>query len=129
MSWAAGRVTERIEDRAYSLMGLFGVTLGMVYGEREKAFIRLQETIIQHSADQSIFTWSLDRRHHPNGFSGLLAPSPESFAACFDIVATREAQGFALSNVGLWITLPTLPYYMEVYAACLDCKPYWQKSC
>jgi len=32
-SWAAARITTRIEDRAYSLMGLFGVNMPMLYGE------------------------------------------------------------------------------------------------
>lgn len=122
MSWAAGRITERVEDRAYSLLGLFNVTLEMVYGEREKAFIRLQEKIIQHTADQSVFAWSLDRRNHPNGYSGLLAPSPDSFADCSDIVKVREQTAFSLSNIGLSIYLPTLPYSMEAYLAFLDCS-------
>ncbi|KIN92723.1 hypothetical protein M404DRAFT_1009409, partial [Pisolithus tinctorius Marx 270] len=33
MSWAADRKTTRVEDRAYSLMGLFGVNMPMLYGE------------------------------------------------------------------------------------------------
>jgi len=32
-SWAADRRKTRIEDRAYSLMGLFGVNVPMLYGE------------------------------------------------------------------------------------------------
>lgn len=42
MSWAADRKTKRVEDRAYSLMGLFDIHMPMIYGEREKAFLRLQ---------------------------------------------------------------------------------------
>ncbi|KAI6141590.1 heterokaryon incompatibility protein-domain-containing protein [Pisolithus tinctorius] len=42
MSWVADRRTTRVEDRAYSLMGLFGVNMPMLYGEGEKAFQRLQ---------------------------------------------------------------------------------------
>jgi hypothetical protein len=33
MAWAAGRRTTRIEDQAYSLLGLFGVNMPMLYGE------------------------------------------------------------------------------------------------
>jgi len=38
MSWAAKRETTRVEDRAYSLIGLFGVNIPMLYGEGERAF-------------------------------------------------------------------------------------------
>ncbi|KAI6019532.1 hypothetical protein PISMIDRAFT_121469, partial [Pisolithus microcarpus 441] len=57
MSWAARRKTTRIEDRAYSLMGLFGVNMPMLYGEGKMAFHRLQLEIIRKSSDQSIFAW------------------------------------------------------------------------
>ncbi|KAI5997532.1 heterokaryon incompatibility protein-domain-containing protein, partial [Pisolithus albus] len=57
MSWAADRETTRVEDRAYSLMGLFEVNMPMVYGEGKKAFQRLQLEIIRRSNDQSIFAW------------------------------------------------------------------------
>ena len=56
MSWAATRETTRIEDRAYSLLGIFGVSMTPIYGEREKAFLRLQKAIIEESKDESIFT-------------------------------------------------------------------------
>ncbi|KAI5992971.1 heterokaryon incompatibility protein-domain-containing protein [Pisolithus albus] len=59
MSWAADRKTTRVEDRAYSLMGLFEVNMPMVYGEGKKAFHRLQLEIIRTSGDQSIFAWDL----------------------------------------------------------------------
>ena len=58
MSWAAKRQTTRIEDTAYSLMGLFGVNMPLLYGEGEKSFIRLQEEIMKSSDDQSLFAWT-----------------------------------------------------------------------
>lgn len=42
MSWASARVTQRTEDIAYCLLGLFGVNMPLLYGERHKAFLRLQ---------------------------------------------------------------------------------------
>ena len=43
MSWAANRTTKLDEDRAYSLMGLLGVNMVMMYGEgEEEAFRRLR---------------------------------------------------------------------------------------
>ncbi|KAI0325313.1 HET-domain-containing protein, partial [Cubamyces sp. BRFM 1775] len=57
MSWAASREARREEDRAYSLMGIFGVHLSTIYGEGNHAFVRLQEEILKHTSDQSIFAW------------------------------------------------------------------------
>ncbi|KAI6143343.1 hypothetical protein BKA82DRAFT_4331259 [Pisolithus tinctorius] len=53
MSWAADRRTTRVEDRAYSLMGLFDVNMPMLYGEGSKAFQRLQLEIIRVSSDHN----------------------------------------------------------------------------
>jgi hypothetical protein len=36
------------EDIAYSLLGLFGVNMPMLYGEGAEAFIRLQEDIVKY---------------------------------------------------------------------------------
>ncbi|KAH9888952.1 HET-domain-containing protein [Cubamyces lactineus] len=57
MSWAAKRQTTREEDKAYSLLGLFGVNMPTIYGEGGNAFIRLQEEILKQVPDQSIFAW------------------------------------------------------------------------
>ena len=55
MSWAAKRSTIRPEDIAYCMMGLFDVNMPLLYGEGERAFIHLQEEIIKHDDDHSIF--------------------------------------------------------------------------
>ncbi|KAF5344936.1 hypothetical protein D9758_011568 [Tetrapyrgos nigripes] len=56
MSWASLRETTRAEDQAYSLMGIFGVSMPPIYGEGgAKAFMRLQQEIIKISDDRSIF--------------------------------------------------------------------------
>ncbi|KAF5363057.1 hypothetical protein D9758_012640 [Tetrapyrgos nigripes] len=53
MSWAARRQTTRPEDKAYCLMGIFGVSMSPIYGEGgEKAFMRLQQEIIRVSDDR-----------------------------------------------------------------------------
>ncbi|GAW13647.1 hypothetical protein ANO14919_030350 [Xylariales sp. No.14919] len=57
MSWAAGRTTSREEDTAYCLLGLFDINMPLLYGEKGKAFRRLQEEIIARTNDQSILTW------------------------------------------------------------------------
>ena len=124
MSWAANRKTQRVEDRAYSLMGLFDIEIGMIPGEGAKAFIRLQKAVIDSSADQSIFAWSLDPQNHPHGYSGLLAPSPSSFANCTTIISLSEDQAFSMTNVGLSITLWTCAYSTDTYMAFLNCTRY-----
>ncbi|KAI6000077.1 heterokaryon incompatibility protein-domain-containing protein [Pisolithus albus] len=78
MSWAARRKTTRVEDRAYSLMGLFGVSMPMVYGEGKKAFRRLQLEIIREYSDQSIFAWN---PRIPRAGS-VLAEDPSDFWNC-----------------------------------------------
>jgi Heterokaryon incompatibility protein (HET) len=61
MSWASNRQTTRGEDMAYSLMGLFGVNMPLLYGEGARnAFIRLQLEIMKVSNDHSIFAWSAE---------------------------------------------------------------------
>ena len=46
MSWAERRQTTREEDKAYSLLGIFDVSMPLIYGEgREKALRRLREEI------------------------------------------------------------------------------------
>ncbi|KAL8339042.1 hypothetical protein RB601_006014 [Gaeumannomyces tritici] len=58
MSWAANRRTSRPEDRAYSLLGIFGVNMPLIYGEGARmAFRRLQEQILARSDDHTIFAW------------------------------------------------------------------------
>ncbi|KAI0095810.1 heterokaryon incompatibility protein-domain-containing protein [Nemania sp. FL0031] len=46
MSWVEGRQTKEEEDIVYSLLGIFGVFLPLIYGEgRDHAHIRLREQI------------------------------------------------------------------------------------
>ncbi len=96
MLWAPRRTAEKIEDRAYSLMGLFGVHTEMIYGEREQAFVRLQEQeyINQYLGDESVFARGLDSDNLSKGYSGSLAPLPSSFRGCSDIVPIGEARLF-----------------------------------
>ncbi|KAI6167415.1 heterokaryon incompatibility protein-domain-containing protein [Pisolithus thermaeus] len=78
MSWAADRKTTRVEDRAYSLMGLLGVNMPMLYGEGKKAFQRLQLEIIRVSSDHSIFAW----KPRMSQTGSALAEDPSDFRGC-----------------------------------------------
>ncbi|KAI6039168.1 heterokaryon incompatibility protein-domain-containing protein [Pisolithus marmoratus] len=84
MSWAADRTTTREEDRAYSLLGLFGVHMPMLYGEGKHAFLRLQLEVIRMINDQSIFAWGW--RKETGSASGFLANDPRDFRDCSNTV-------------------------------------------
>lgn len=81
MSWASNRRTTRIEDRAYCLIGIFGINMPLLYGEGERAFIRLQEEIMKISNDHSIFAWK-----SPDIRGGLLATSPAAFIGSKNVI-------------------------------------------
>ncbi|KFZ03837.1 hypothetical protein V502_10619 [Pseudogymnoascus sp. VKM F-4520 (FW-2644)] len=120
MSWASRRVTTRKEDMAYCLLGIFNVNMPMLYGEGDRAFSRLQEEIMRNSDDHSLFAWSSPS----TGARGLLARSPADFASCANIDATHarwNKEPYAISNLGLKIQLPMLPWAMDTYLAALDC--------
>ncbi|KAK3398806.1 hypothetical protein B0T20DRAFT_218297 [Sordaria brevicollis] len=67
LSWAANRQTTRIEDQSYSLLGLLGVHMPLIYGEGEHAFTRLQHELIRTFNDESIFVWKSRRAALPPG--------------------------------------------------------------
>ncbi|OCK74462.1 HET-domain-containing protein, partial [Lepidopterella palustris CBS 459.81] len=53
LSWIELRHTKREEDKAYSLLGIFDVSMSLIYGEgEEKAFRRLREEIDKPSKNQ-----------------------------------------------------------------------------
>jgi hypothetical protein len=105
MSWASKRETLREEDKAYCLLGLFGVNIQPMYGEGEKAFLRLQKEIMKVSDDESIFAWVDDTL--PNGTSGLLARSPAAFKDSWNIEFCPNGRSapYLMTNKGLQITL------------------------
>lgn len=99
MSWAAGRLTTRLEDEAYCLMGLFDVNMPLLYGEGQKAFYRLQEEIMKQYDDESIFAWSLpeDEQSHVK-LSGLLAPSSSFFKKSSQVTVLNDKKVEFLSR-------------------------------
>jgi hypothetical protein len=55
LSWAENRQTERKEDKAYSLLGIFDVYMPLIYGEGEdNALIRLRDEINKTSKGERI---------------------------------------------------------------------------
>ncbi|GAB1312649.1 hypothetical protein MFIFM68171_02859 [Madurella fahalii] len=103
MSWAAGRDTKRKEGLAYCLLGIFGVTMPMIYGEGgNQAFLRLQDQIMRTTRDDSILAWGLstedaparDPGHVDEGTAGrILATAPSDFANSRRIVCRQQSSG------------------------------------
>ena len=143
MSWAANRTTTRVEDRAYSLLGLLDVNMPMLYGEGKKAFHRLQLEIIRISNDQSIFAWGWSRDVGRSG--NILADDPSFFKDCSgmermkldqliqslkdeireeDSVDKDSFRVFPITNFGIHIWLPLRPCgdSTSVFKARLLCR-------
>ncbi len=121
LSWAARRTTTRIEDTAYSLLGLLNINMTLMYGEGERAFARLQEEIIHRSADSSVFAWFRGVQ------SGLLAPSPAYFGSCSKVILCSGgtvAHSFELTHRGLRMKLPILKQRSKgnTFLAVLSCR-------
>ncbi|KAH7915572.1 heterokaryon incompatibility protein-domain-containing protein [Hygrophoropsis aurantiaca] len=107
LRWAADRKTTKVEDIAYCLMGLFGISMPILYGEGASAFTRLQEEIMKRSDDLSLFDWT--------GKASSLNSCLASHPSCFKEHSTRisgsappkeAALGFlhALSGAGELVT-------------------------
>ena len=124
MSWMAGRTTTKVEDIAYSMLGLLNVNMPIDYGEGAKAFIRLQRTLMENSTDESIFAWTTPTKglvcYRDHGQTpkwapqswGLLTPSPDCFQRYGDLVILKEkvvprlAGGYRWTQMGVQFHMP-----------------------
>ena len=144
ISWAAKRKATRVEDRAYSLMGLLDVNMPMLYGEGKKAFHRLQLEIIHSSNDQSIFAW--EHSTIGGGRSGsILADDPSFFKNCSGLELLNHNEfidtlkrsfpnealpsidpdcfgTFPVSNRGIHMWMVLRPYRDSIFEAFLPCR-------
>ncbi|KAF8859165.1 HET-domain-containing protein, partial [Acephala macrosclerotiorum] len=107
MSWASTRQTTREEDSAYCLLGLFGVHMPMIYGEGDKAFLRLQLEILKVSHDHTLFAWTRPRVNEWSSSTGPFAMAPSEFYECGNIERWNSRAGneseYAMTNRGLSI--------------------------
>ena len=125
MSWASSRKTTRVEDEAYSLMGLFGVSMPTNYGEGKRAFIRLQYEIMQHDSDMSLFAFGYrvnqddteitfhaqDQVNHP--WQYLMADSPRELDYGFGYIpdlGTNAKQQYPPPLVSLSLRSAPFPF-------------------
>ncbi|KAL7281287.1 hypothetical protein ACG7TL_004596 [Trametes sanguinea] len=113
MSWAAKRKTTRVEDEAYSLMGIFGVNIPVIYGEGSNAFYRLQEEILRRIPDQSIFAWGRMLSCWPHDQFNHFSSSP-----C-PVDATQECL-FALSPAAFDGSAHYVPLSLTEFYQCVS---------
>lgn len=112
MSWASRRSTTREEDEAYCLLGLFDISMPLLYGEGRKAFIRLQHEIFRHELDESMFAWG-SRSQIDHSFE-LFARSPFLFAASGNVERGVRTPAPIFSSSGSWIELKVPPAPQDV---------------
>ncbi|KAH6663650.1 heterokaryon incompatibility protein-domain-containing protein [Halenospora varia] len=142
MSWASKRETTRIEDRAYCLMGLFGINMPTLYGEGNNAFLRLQLEILSSTDDESIFAWARSSHDEEKTVrkpkmpgedfalfrseversdrGGLLASSPTDFLNCGDCrlapipgVPYMERAPYSMTNKGIRMEHLLIPFPLD----------------
>lgn len=133
MSWAADRITSRIEDTAYSLMGIFGVNMPLLYGEGESSFLRLQQEIMKESDDHTIFAWTTDvkretsARTYDRVLFGLLAKHPSCFRGSKSVAkyhSVKDDTPFNMTNHGLSISLRLHDIGDDEFIANLNCRDF-----
>lgn len=103
LSWAARRRTTRPEDAAYSLLGLMGINMPLLYGEGSRAFLRLQQELVRQVDDESLLAW---RHISPPArlTSGILAPDVSLFAFSAGIRTLPSPRApISVTNKGLQI--------------------------
>ncbi|OJA14983.1 hypothetical protein AZE42_04324 [Rhizopogon vesiculosus] len=75
LTWARHRATKKKEDEAYCLIGIFGLTMSVRYGEGDKAFSRLLVQIMRHADDATLLDWV----GQPSSMNSCLPSSPRYF--------------------------------------------------
>lgn len=81
----------------------------MLYGEGNRAFLRLQEEIIKRSDDLTIFSWVRSNTTFST-YHGLLAQATSDFALCNDVYWVRGTHNdpYESTNKGIRISLPLI---------------------
>ncbi len=131
MSWMSKRVTTRTEDMAYSMLGIFDIHMPLIYGEGQRAFLRLQEEILRSTDDQSVLCWEWNKSHVDDNWASVLAPCPAAFKDMGEYIPTEwdgetEAVPYSISNGGMSIRLPLVPTASpDVLLAVLEVRPAW----
>ena len=94
MTWMAPRETTRIEDIAYSLIGVFDITIPISYGEGAWAFHRFMEAVAHRCFDPGFFAWY----GAPSPYSLALPGSPSCYRLDPARAGLLQLRGFEVSS-------------------------------
>lgn len=109
MSWMTKRLTSRLEDMAYCLLGVFDISMPLLYGKGARSFVRLQEEILKVSDDQTIFCWEWIGMIVDPEWANVLAPCPAVFGNCGNFYShVNHPSPYNVTNIGLSINLPII---------------------
>ncbi|KAF9483328.1 hypothetical protein BDN70DRAFT_961650 [Pholiota conissans] len=115
MKWAAKRQVTRDEDTAYSLMGLFGVSMSIAYGEGAgRAFSRLVNEILNgtHGFDgriMDLFNFGEGTRNpYEDHISRLLPVNPQAYLDSSDYSFSTGPLIEPLTSTHLGLRIPVL---------------------
>ena len=113
LSLASRRQTTHAEDIAYSLLGIFGVAMPVIYGEGTRAVGRLLEHILTGSGDATILAWT----GTANDYNTCL---PKDLTVYSEVVpphipALMETGELDRTVKGLRSSLPDLPLATTLY--------------
>jgi hypothetical protein len=116
---------------AYCLLGLFDINMPMLYGEGQKAFLRLQEEIVKRTNDLSLLAWKHQATNESEHGCGVLATSPAAFRSSGNLLYGSQENEFSVTNKGIKITAQLhtamtenqLPFYVLHLADDKDFTP------
>ena len=117
------------------------MNMPLLYGEGEKAFLRLQEEIIRNSNDETLLAWGfgMNTDESPLNSYGCFALSPKAFAGCSSVVPFESSldqsevayQQQFMTNQGLRlrISFANLDYDHILVHGLLNCCEVSNPSC
>jgi len=109
MSWAACRQTSRIEDEAYSLMGLFDVNMPLIYGAGKRAFLRLQEELLKITNDSSILAYIAHKAVKSPSIATSEASDEDAVQEAFGPIGSDISDESSIINTtGFFATSPSM---------------------
>ena len=129
MSWLSQRHTTRVEDMAYCMLGIFEINLPLIYGEGEKAFVRLQREIFLTNPDETLFAW----QDEDVAYAGLLAPYPSCFRSSGRVGTSDEMDRrdppLQLTNQGISLKIQDFRHHEQDYSPSSPCQMRFSLRC
>lgn len=84
-------------------MGLFDVNMPLLYGEGDKAFLRLQQEIMNSSTDESLLAWDVGIRYQRQvGNGGVVTPHGE-YLGNYHALATSPSEFAGMTNIDRYV--------------------------